>query len=159
MTKPLAYIETTIPNFYYDFRPDPEIDARRIWTRAWWASAADQYELWTSDVVVDELSAGTSQFVPLRLELLRSIPVLSVTSEVTACAQTYIQHKLMPSNPGTDAFHLALASRSGCDFIVTWNCKHLANPNKALHIHKINQRLGLHTPEIVTPLTLLRRMP
>jgi predicted nucleic acid-binding protein len=159
MTKPLAYIETTVPNFYYDFRPDPEIVARRGWTRGWWATAADRYELWTSDVVVDELSAGTSQFVPPRLELLRPIPVLSVTPAVTVCAQTYIRHKLMPSNPGTDAFHLALASHSNCDFIVTWNCKHLANPNKALHIHKINQRLGLRTPEIVTPLTLLRRMP
>lgn len=159
MTKPLVYIETTIPSFYHDFRPDPEIVARRHWTREWWAGARERYSLLTSELVVDELSAGISQLVPLRLHLIKDVPELSVTSEVSAIAETYMRHKLMPSNPGNDAFHLALASLSGCMFLVTWNCRHLANENKALHIQKINQRLGLRSPEIVTPLNLLRRDP
>jgi predicted nucleic acid-binding protein len=157
MTKPIAYIETTIPNFYYDTRPEPEMIARRAWTREWWASAEDSYELHTSEIVVDELSAGTSRIVPLRLALLKNIPVLSVTPQVIARADTYISHKLMPRNPSADAYHLALASSAECDLIVTWNCKHLANPNKFTHIRRINQRMGLRMPEIVTPQELLRR--
>lgn len=157
MPKPIAYVETTIPNFYYDLRPSADVTTRRIWTREWWASAADRYDRLTSEIVVEELSAGTSRFVPLRLELLRDLPELAVTANVEAAARTYIQNKLMPVHPGGDAFHLALASYFECDFIVTWNCRHLANPNKFAHIREVNRRLGLPTPEIVTPQQLLGR--
>lgn len=68
-----------------------------------------------------------------------------------------VHHKLMPVSPDADALHLALASSSGCDFIVTWNCKHLANPNKFAHVQHLNRLLGLPVPEIVTPQDLLRR--
>lgn len=158
MPKPLVYIETTVPNFYHNLRPDPAIVERRARTREWWASAADRYELLTSEVVVDELSAGTSRLVPLRLELLSDLPEIAVTPQVEATVETYVRHKLMPAHPRGDAYHLALASCFGCDFIVTWNCRHLANPNKFAHVRRINQRLGLGVPEIVTPLNLLRRM-
>jgi hypothetical protein len=64
----------------------------------------------------------------------------------------------MPSKPTSgDATHLALASYHGCDFLLTWNCRHIANPNKAAHILRINTRLGLHVPRLVTPLDLLGR--
>lgn len=157
MPKPIACVETTIPNFYYDFRPEAEIVSMRTVTRQWWESAADKYRLITSEVVIEELSAGTSPVVVLRLELLRPLPVIAVTSEVEDAAETYIRHKLMPSHPRGDAYHLALASSFGCDFIVTWNCRHLDNSNKFAHIQSINARLGLSTPEIVTPLNLIRR--
>jgi hypothetical protein len=157
MSKPIAYIETTIPNFYYDPRFSPAVISRRAWTREWWASAADTYNRLTSEIVVEELSAGTSKFVPLRLALLKDLPELGVTAHVEAVARTYIQNKLMPRHPGGDAFHLALASYFECDFIVTWNCAHLANPNKFAHMREINRRLGLPTPELVTPQQLLGR--
>ena len=157
MTKPLAYIETTVPNFYYDFRLDPEIVARRACTREWWATAAKHYELQTSEAVVEELEAGTREYVPLRVALLKDLRELKINPAVAATVQVYIQHKLMPANPGGDALHLALASHYECDFIVTWNCRHLANPKKFVHIRKINTMLRLTVPEIVTPLQLLRR--
>lgn len=157
MPKPIVYIETTVPNFYYDLRSSEAVTTRRVWTREWWASAAEKYHRLTSGIVVEELSAGTSRFVPLRLELLRNLPELAVTANVEAAARTYIQNKLMPAHPGGDAFHLALASYFACDFIVTWNCRHLANPNKFGHIREVNRRLGLPTPEIVTPQQLLGR--
>lgn len=155
MPKPLAYIETTIPNFYYDVRPSPAVTSRRAWTREWWASARDLYQLVTSEFVIEELSAGTSYLVPLRLALLEQLPVLTLTPEVRAVAHTYVQHKLMPA--GGDAFHLALASSSNCHLIVTWNGRHLANPNKFAHLRHINGLLGLPVPELVTPFELLRR--
>lgn len=157
MQKPNAYIETTIPNFYYDTRLQPEMVARRIWTREWWGTAHARYELISSDAVVEELEAGTSDRVPLRTELLGDLRVLKISPAVLATVQVYMRHKLMPANPGGDALHLALASHYECDFIVTWNCRHLANANKFAHIRKINTMLGLSVPEIVTPRELLRR--
>ncbi|WP_420126641.1 type II toxin-antitoxin system VapC family toxin [Longimicrobium sp.] len=157
MPKLLAYIETTIPNFYYDFRPSEAVTTRRAWTREWWDSARDAYELVTSPEVLMELSAGTSDLVPLRLALINNLLAVPITPEVSDTANTYIRRKLMPGRPSGDAFHLALASHYKCDFIVTWNCKHLANPNKFAHVRHLNRFLGLPVPEIVTPQDLLRR--
>lgn len=157
MTKPIAYIETTIPNFYYDLRSSEAVTTRRVWTRVWWDSAPDKYELVTSPEVLMELSAGTSHLVPFRLALIKNLPALPISPEVTDTATTYIRRKLMPGRPSGDAFHLALASHYKCDFIITWNCKHLANPNKFAHVQHLNRLLGLPVPEIVTPLELLRR--
>jgi hypothetical protein len=61
----------------------------------------------------------------------------------------------MPNNPVGDALHLALASYHKCDFLLTWNCKHLANANKFHHIRRVNTILGLYAPLLVTPLELL----
>lgn len=157
MPKSLAYIETTIPNFYYDLRASEAVATRRAWTREWWDFARHDYQLVTSDEVWVELSAGTSPLVPLRLALLHEMPMIPITREVSDTANTYIRRKLMPGRPSGDAFHLALASHFNCDFILTWNCKHLANPNKFAHVRHLNGLLGLPVPEIVTPQDLLRR--
>jgi len=61
----------------------------------------------------------------------------------------------MPTDPAGDALHLALASYHKCDFLVTWNCRHLANANKFGHIRRVNTMLGLFVPTLVTPLGLL----
>jgi hypothetical protein len=159
MPRPRVYVETTVPNFYYDFRPSPAIAERREWTRLWWAHAAERYELVTSFVVADELSAGTSSYVPLRKALLHDLISVPYSPAVAEIVRTYIDHKLMPGRPSEDATHLALASFHACDFIVTWNCHHLANPNKFAHIRRINAMLGLPVPELVTPLDLLGRYP
>jgi predicted nucleic acid-binding protein len=157
MPKPRVYVETTIPSFYYATRTSPEMVARRNWTRVWWADAADHYELLTSAVVYEELNRGTTPRVALRQALLRGIPVLRADALDDEIVSTYLKHKLMPAHPTGDAHHLAIASRNACDFIVTWNCRHLANPRKALHIGRINAMLGLHIPVLATPLELLQR--
>lgn len=159
MPKPRAYVETTIPSFYYDFRDSPAVVSRREATRRWWETAAEGYELLTSTIVLAELSRGTSFNVPLRVALLANIPVIPVVPRVRRITDTYLEHKLMPAKPPEDAWHLALASFHGCDLIVTWNCQHLANPNKASHIRRINTRLGLSVPRLTTPLELLEGKP
>jgi predicted nucleic acid-binding protein len=155
LPKPRVYVETTIPSFYHDLRPEAAIVERRHWTRVWWSRAAEKYELITSSTVLAELAAGTSSRVPLRMKLLTGLPVLFPDAAVVAIVQEYIRHKLMPSKPPEDALHLALASYHRCDFIVTWNCKHLANANKFTHLRSINQSLGLYVPRLVTPKELV----
>ena len=76
MQKPRVYVETTIPNFYYETRTQPNFVAWRDVTREWWSDAAEQYELVTSFIVFRELAAGTSDRVRLRMELIHGIPLL-----------------------------------------------------------------------------------
>jgi len=156
MSKPRVYVETTIPSFYYEIRTAPEIVARRAWTRQWWDnSAGNDYELVTSPAVLDELTAGLANRSTEWLALVRDLPLLPVEKAISEIVQTYVRHKIMPSNPSGDALHLALASYHKCEFLVTWNCKHLANANKFGHIRRVNGMLGLFVPALVTPLELL----
>ena len=155
MSLPRIYVETTIPSFYHETRTAPEIVARREWTRQWWSTAAARYELVTSPAVLDELGSGPSDRSGAWLALVADLPVLTVSPAIVEIVQAYIRHKLMPANPTGDALHLALASYHKCDFLVTWNCEHLANANKFGHIRRINTMLGLFVPALVTPMELL----
>jgi PIN domain len=154
----VIYVETTIPSFYTEKRKGVEIEARRKWTRDWWVKPKPDQRLVTSVVVFDELeripdAARRAESVAL----LRELEELDYTAEVEEIAAVYLQHKLMPAEALGDADHLALASYYNCDMLVTWNCKHLANANKADHIRRVNALLGLRTPLLVTPLELLEK--
>ena len=155
MPKPRVYIETTVPSFYHDARSTPDVVARREWTRQWWDSALERYELVTSAAVLDELAEGPPEFAAHWLALVHDLPLLPLEPAIAEIVQTYIRHRLMPADPGGDAVHLALASYHKCDFLATWNCAHLANANKFGHIRRINAMLGLFVPALVTPLELL----
>jgi predicted nucleic acid-binding protein len=150
-----VYIETTIPSFYFDARRAPEMLARREWTRRWWDEAGGRYELVTSVAVVEELSRGDFPARAQCLRLLQRLPLVPIEPEATEIVQAYIARKVMPRNPVGDALHLALASLHRCDFLLTWNCRHLANANKFGHIRRVNTLLGLFVPALVTPLEFL----
>jgi len=155
MSRPRAYVESTIPSFYYEVRTGAGVVARRQWTRRWWSTAGQRYELVTSPAVLDELAGGSPDRSAERLELVRDLPVLPVEPAIAEIVRAYVRHKVMPADPAGDAMHLALASYHKCDFLVTWNCLHLANANKFGHIRRVNGMLGLFVPALVTPLELL----
>jgi len=155
MQTPRVYVETSIPSFYHEVRHTPDVVARRDWTRQWWEEATARYELVTSPAVINELSAGIPERSAQRLELIRDLALLPIEPAVTDIAATYIQQKVMPEDPAGDALHLAIASFHKCDFLVTWNCRHLANANKFGQIRRVNTLLGLFVPALVTPLELL----
>ena len=151
------YIETTIPSFYFNTRKDNANLARQRWTQKWWDKLAHKQTLLTSYAVIQELedSGYPADKRAKCLAMLRPLPLLAETPEIQPIVQRYIAHRLMPKDPSGDALHLAIASYYGCEFLVTWNCIHLANPLKAGHIHRINDRLGLPTPVMTTPMNLL----
>ena len=105
--------------------------------------------------MLDELTGGIPERSAQRLALVRDLPLLPIEPAIAEIVQAYIRHRVMPANPAGDALHLALASYHKCDFLVTWNCRHLANANKFGHIHRVNVLLGLFVPALVTPLELL----
>jgi predicted nucleic acid-binding protein len=150
-----VYIETTIPSFYHEVRTEPEMFARRNWTRTWWDHRRHAYVLVTSEAVIDELQAGTFPNKDQALALLAAIRLVPVEPAIIEIVETYIQRMVMPRDPAGDALHLALASYHKCDFLLTWNVQHLANAKKFAHIRRVNALLGLYTPTLVTPLELL----
>lgn len=149
------YIETTIPNFYYEARTEPEMIARKNWTREWWDNQSGHYQLVTSIAVIEELEQGDYPNKEQILSLVNNIQLLDINMEIHDIVETYIKRKLMPADTRGDALHLALASFYGCDFLLTWNCKHLANANKFTHIRRLNTLLGLYVPALITPVELL----
>ncbi len=152
---PRVYVETTIPSFYHDTRATPAIVARRDWTRKWWGDAPSRYELVTSPAVVSELQNGPPDRHGDWLSLIRGLPLLPIEPAIANIVRTYRSQKVMPDDPAGDALHLALASYHKCDFLVTWNCQHLANANKFGHVRRVNTMLGLFVPALVTPLEML----
>ncbi|OYV90370.1 MAG: hypothetical protein B7Z73_06160 [Planctomycetia bacterium 21-64-5] len=89
------------------------------------------------------------------LALVESVPLLDIDEPIADIVDAYIKHRVMPADPAGDALHLALASYHRCDFLLTWNCRHLANANKFAHIRRVNGIMGLFVPSLVTPLELL----
>lgn len=153
--KPKVYVETSIPSFYHEVRTEPTMIARREWTREWWNNANDKYLLMTSIAVLDELNRGSFPGKTEAIELMSNLMFVPVEPAIAEIVKVYIQQHLMPNDPVGDALHLALASYHKCDFLLTWNCRHLANANKFGHIRRVNVMLGLYVPTLITPLELI----
>ena len=101
--------------------------ARRDWTRRWFdAALVGGDEIVTSLAVLAELERGNFPGREQALALFSQLPVEDITEAIAAIAEAYIAHKLMPNDPTGDAMHLAVAPYHKCDFLVTWNCQHLA---------------------------------
>lgn len=150
-----VFIETTIPSFYFETRTDRRAVDWRAQTRLWWDKHRTSYALVTSDFVVAEFlrSPGAKSAQAGRFFAdIRSLPTPERFNEVV---EAYMTEKVMPADALGDAAHLAMASLHGIDFILTWNCRHLANANKARHISSINRRLGVSTPIIATPFEIV----
>ncbi|MDA0745609.1 MAG: type II toxin-antitoxin system VapC family toxin [bacterium] len=150
-----VYIETSIFSFYFEHRQDPAAVAMRDWTRQWWDNHRYRYRIATSTAVLAELDTGNLPHREEALNLATTLPAIAVASEIGRIVDVYIEHHLMPRDPLGDAMHLALASYHKFDYLLTWNCEHLANANKAGHIRQINTLLGLYIPMLITPLELM----
>lgn len=150
-----VYIETTIPSLYFDERTDAKTVARREWTRNWWDNHRQNYRLLTDAPVIEELSRGDHLRKNEKLQLMKDVEILRVTNAVIEAVEVYVERYVMPRDPTGDAAHLALASFYKCDYLLTWNCAHLANANKLGHIRRVNMLLGLPVPQLVTPLEMI----
>jgi predicted nucleic acid-binding protein len=150
-----VYIETTIPSFYYETRTSAAMVALKQATRRWWDHLRHHYDLVTSEFVFAELRRGPAGKANSASELLAGVQILEDRPEAREVAAYYIEHKLMPQGAAGDAAHLAMASVHGVEFLLTWNCTHLANANKATHLRVLNTRLGIPVPIITTPLSLV----
>ena len=150
--KKSVYLDSTIPSYLFDERADIATFVQV--TKKWWQEERDHFDLWVSNETIAEVSRGNYPNKDKIVQCIAAIDVLPVDNKVIEVAQVYLDNTVMPQKLAGDAIHLAYASVAKMDFLLTWNCNHLANANKRQHIRIINARLNLSTPELVTPLEL-----
>ncbi len=136
--KEKVYIETSVIGAYFDERTDIVSAAQKYWTRIWWDDVRGKYDVFKSRAVIDELQHPDYPHSQEALRLIENLPDLQIETEIRHVVKIYIQNRIMPKNPLGDALHLALASCHKCDYLLTWNCQHLANPNKFRQIRLCN---------------------
>jgi hypothetical protein len=150
-----VYIETTIVS-YLVANPsrDPILAAHQQLTRQWWQDQRSAYHCLVSDEVLKEAARGDAEHARLRRETLQNLPTLPITTEVENLADAILQSGSLPIAARSDAIHVAVATLAGVDFLLTWNCRHLANPHLQKHLRALMATRGLTLPEICTPIEL-----
>lgn len=149
------YVETSVIS-YLTARPSKTIigAAHQQITLAWWELRSD-YELLVSQSVWQECAAGDPAAAQKRLAALEGIPVLAVTQDMIRLAQALIEQTIIPARAIEDALHIAVSTLHHVDFLLTWNCRHIANPVMQEKIAVYLAELGLFLPIICTPEELL----
>lgn len=150
--KPSVYIETTIPSFLTS-RPSTNliVAAKQEITRQWWERRKAQYELFISQYVLDEVSAGDTDAAEKRLGAVKKIDILEVDDEVLRLSAEIMATGLIPAKANTDAAHIAISARHSVDFLMTWNCTHIANAEIMSRINFVISKAGYFLPIICTP--------
>ena len=151
-----VYLETTIPSYLTAWRsPELVMAARQQITRDWWDSRRHDFELFVSQLVIDEASAGDPEAAARRLELLEGVPLLEPQDDTDVLVEALIRRLSLPDRAAADAVHIALAVVNGMDFLLSWNCTHIANAAYRPVIESVCRSLGYEPPVICTPEELM----
>ncbi len=154
MTRPRIYLETTIVG-YLTALPTRDLVTAALQqvTRDWWASRG-AYDLFVSQLVIDEAATGDPVAAGRRLEALREVPVLETTEDAVMLGKALIDGGAVPPKAAADALHIGVAAAHGLDYLVTWNCTHIANAALRGKIEAICRASGFEPPVICTPVEL-----
>jgi PIN domain len=147
-----VYIETSIVS-YLRQRPSSQVvlAARQLLTHQWWNDERGKYELVTSQFVLDEASAGDPILAAERLQSLDGIPLLARDAQIGAIASEIMSRAILPPKASIDGLHIAAAAHHKIQYLLTWNCKHIANARILPRIHEVLTQLGCPIPISCTP--------
>jgi hypothetical protein len=150
------YIETTIVS-YLRQRPSSQLvmAARQVLTHRWWYKERANYDLVVSQYVIDEASAGDPALAADRLRALDGIPLLPPAPEIPRLADAIMSRAILPAKAQVDALHIAAVAHHRIQYLLTWNCAHIANARILPRIHTLLNELGIPIPTICTPEELL----
>ena len=151
-----VYLETTFIS-YVVARPsrDVIVAGHQQTTQDWWANRRSQFECSVSQVVIDEASLGDPAEVQKRLAIIGGLPTLEVTEDAEALTQAIMAAGILPPHAFPDAAHVAVSAVHAVDYLLTWNCKHLANAQIARKIAVVCEKLSHPMPIICTPEELM----
>lgn len=151
-----VYIETSIISY---LRQKPSLQvvtaARQILTHEWWDDERHNYELVTSQYVIDEASSGDPALAAERLQSLDGILLLPLDPEIESIADEIISRAILPPKASVDALHIALVAHHRIEYLLTWNCTHIANAKILPRIHDLFNDLAIPIPIICTPEEML----
>lgn len=151
-----VYIETSILG-YLTARPsrDLVVAANIEVTREWWDKRRNDFQLYSSQAVVKETSQGDAQIASQRLEIIRAFELLDLNQSVLDLAEQFLERSSLPAKADVDAVHIAVATVHGMDYLLTWNCKHIANAQIQRRLAEISFDFGYELPILCTPYELL----
>ena len=154
--KPSIYLETTIIG-YLAMRMSGvlRIAANQQTTRDWWDNHRQKFELFVSRYVVDECSDGDPVAAQERLVFLEGIPLLEVGDDAIVLAESLLNNVPLPAKAAIDAYHISVAAVHGVQFLLTLNCKHIANPSLRTRIESVCRDMGCEPPVICSPQELM----
>jgi len=149
--KQKVYIETSVISYLTAWRnPDLIMAANQEITKEWWESR-NKYDLYLSAFVIQEASAGDIEAAKLRISALAGIPEIDITVEVEKFALQLVEKIPLSQKARIDAMHIAVATVGGMDYLLTWNCKHIANAILRPKVEAVSRELGYEPPIICTP--------
>ena len=152
----VVYIETSIIS-HATARPssDPNIAALQTQARAWWRIERPNFDLVASQLVINEASAGDSEAASDRLNLLDEIPLVPITDDVREIANALVSASLIPKKAAADALHVAAAAYAGVEYLLTQNCRHIANAHILPKVYEMLANRGCGGLLICTPAEFL----
>jgi predicted nucleic acid-binding protein len=151
-----VYLETSVVS-YLAARPsrDVVIAAHQEVTRQWWAERRPAFDLLVSELVREEAERGDAEAAEKRMAIVEGIPILETTDMAVSLAEQLVVGGPIPRGSAADALHIALAAAHGIDYLLTWNCKHLANAARRNTIAALVEDAGYACPVICTPEELM----
>ncbi|MCL6546966.1 MAG: type II toxin-antitoxin system VapC family toxin [Bryobacteraceae bacterium] len=151
-----VYLETTFIS-YLVARPSRDllVVAHQQATQEWWANRRGEFENCVSQIVIDEVSAGDPAEVQKRLAMIGGLAVLEITEDAESLTEAILAAGILPPHAARDAGHVAVATVHAIDYLLTWNCKHLANAQISRRIAVVCEKLGHRMPIICTPEELM----
>jgi len=154
--KPKVYIETTIPS-YPVARPSRDllVAAHQQITHEWWGSRRQAFELYVSELVLRECTSGDRVLAANRMGLVADLPALALTEDVFELANALLATGVIPRTAETDALHLSVATVYDCEYLLTWNCRHLANAEIQRGARVLASSKGWELPLVCTPEELM----
>jgi hypothetical protein len=155
-TKSKVYVETSIISYLAArLSRDLITAAHQQITQEWWDNRRSGFDLFISQLVVREASAGDEQIAKKRLELIEEIPLLELSQRTLDLAQSLVQEGPLPEKASEDALHIAVATIHGMDYLLTWNCKHIANAQMRNAVTVLCRVRGYEPPVFCTHEELL----
>ncbi len=154
--KPKVYIETTVVS-YLTARGSRDliVAAHQELTQEWWQRRRDAFELYCSQLVIQEASGGHKEAAQRRLQTLQSLSVLEINDTAKELARHLVKAASIPRKATEDALHIALATVHGLDYLLTWNCTHIANAEMQRSVTLMCHLQGYEPPVICTPEELM----
>lgn len=155
--KPRVYVETSIISYLAGWlnRHNLYVAAQQEFTRDWWANKRTGYELFASAVVVKEARGGVSELAEARLAFLSEVTLLEVTAAADELKSELLRQAALPIKAELDALHIAVAAVHGLDYLLSWNCKHIANAITLPKVYSICRGSGFEPPFVCTPFELM----
>lgn len=154
--KPKVYIETSIPSYLTArLSNDLRVAANQNTTIEWWENRRPCFDLFISEFVATEAILGDSEVAEKRLETIADLPKLSITDAVKTLAKSLISEGAIPPKAEIDAYHIAVAAVNGVEYLLTWNCTHIANAIMRPKIEEVCRQQGFEPPIICTPQELM----